>query len=302
MNAKTHSADLNTTKKIDMKANKKFFFLYSVCATTILIWSILSNKPTGDQITAQQLKPAESEPRPPAMEYVPAVPDLGPAEAVSPQTNSRLEPAVRCALFVGEVQRKVPHERATTRHLLGGLQATLFINDYLMAARTEGGGELEISKAAINEAFRSAGTNVTYLTKNLATYSSIPESMPEHYARVENNPAAKESFAAIRNAVESSGAKVDSNNDMLLDCQRFAAFSTSVREMYGPFENPLEGDMPNPAEAAALRDSFSKVFAYRFENRYGLSSNAAANLVQLLSSIRLNEISPADLEVPAKLQ
>ena len=210
--------------------------------------------------------------------------------------------SVDCSLFIDNVRRQLPPERETTKHLLGGLQAALFVNDYIMAARSSNSGAVSIRADAIERAFATMTTDTAFLRNNLATYSSFPESLSEHYLRVSANPAAKGYIEQIQQTLRDNDVAVDPNKDLLLDCLRLVCLNTEITQMYGPKKNPTDDSVSNPQEAAASVRAINEIFAYRFVKHHHLSEAVAQRVLQGLASRSIEGLSPADLEAPVVLR
>lgn len=226
---------------------------------------------------------------------------LGSCNRDSPASGS-LDSANSCSKFIREVQAGVPPERATTRHQLDALQAALFVNDYIAAARSPGQSSLELSRAAIEQAFSSVSADRGPLANYLHNYSSRPESLARHYDRLRRQNETSKQIAAVEEAIRKSGAAADADSDLLLDCLRLAVADTQARDFYGPGKGSSEQQIPDPSELAAYTEAFGRVFSYRFIHRYGLKPDTAADLVSKLAGLRIDGLSPADLEYPAELK
>ena len=163
-----------------------------------------------------------------------------------------------------------------------------------MAAKTN--SRLTLSKSAIVAAFAKVSPDTSTL-ESMLPWAERPYSLTEHYRNISEVPEAKESIKAIKAAMTENGAPVDMESELLMDCIRYAAYTTDIQEMYGP--NPRESEpMSNPAALNAFSETGDAVFQHRFVEFYGLDPSAVSNLMSRIKDVRIYGLSPADVEIP----
>ena len=217
----------------------------------------------------------------------------------SKQAFSLLESAEQCAAYIQGVYDSVPPARGTTRHQLQALKGMLFVSDYIMAAKTE---SLPLSKQGVAAAFGKVSPSDVPVTSYLQTYSSSDRTLGEHYQLLRRHEAAGVQVKEIESAIQQVGVSLEPDSDLLIDCIRLAALLTEVREVYGPKQSLTDDSIPIPEEESAIVESFTKVFRYRMQHRYGLEQSNALELVKQLSIRKIAGLSPAEFEIPARLQ
>ena len=234
----------------------------------------------------QGAKTSTAEPRPPPVPQPGAAPANG--------TDDALARAGKMAAFINEYIDSLPPGREGIVPHLRGIQANLFASDYIMAAKTN--NRLTLSTSAIVAAFAKFSTNTSTL-ESMLPWAERPYSLTEHYRNISEVPEAKESIKAIKAAMTENGMAVDTENELLMDCIRYAAYTTDIQEMYGPKPRHSE-PMSDPAALNAFSETGDAVFQHRFVDFYGLDPSAVSNLMNQIKTVRLYGLSPADVEIP----
>lgn len=107
-------------------------------------------------------------------------------------TNDPLAGAYQMAAFVDQVLVPVPRERHATRTLLKGLQVAFFLNDYVMAAKTN--QQLALTTSAIVDAFTNVTQDTSNIKAKLVTYADFPGTLSDHYQSISDIPRDKENI------------------------------------------------------------------------------------------------------------
>ena len=211
-----------------------------------------------------------------------------------------LASAYQTAKFIDQVYDSVPSERATTRIQLKGLQVAFFLSDYVMTSKTN--KSLEMTSDAIVSAFTNVSPNTLNIRNRLKTYAERLGTLTDHYQATADNPQVKDQITAIKAAMNDNGLTIDTENDLLMDCIRYAFFHNEIYEMYGP--HPKRASPPShfPEELNALLNASDTVFRYRFEKRFGITSSATSDLMNRLKQVQMYDASDADMQIPARIR
>jgi hypothetical protein len=233
------------------------------------------------QTSVPDAKTSIAEPRPPP------APQNG--------TDDSLTHAREMAAFINQFIDSLPAGREGIVPHLRGIQAIFFASDYIMAAKTN--SQLTLSKSAMLAAFARVQPDTSELDSRLLTWAVRPGTLTDHYRNISEVPAEKENIKAIKAALTENGVPVDTESELLMDCIRYAAYTTGLQEAYGP--NPKESEpTPNPAALSAFSESGDAVFQHRFVDYYGLDPGAVSNLMNRIKDVRVYGLSPADVEIP----
>jgi hypothetical protein len=213
--------------------------------------------------------------------------------------NGPLAGAYEMAVFIDQIRDSVPHDQTAARNHLKGLQAVFFISDYVMAAKTN--SSLAMTTSAITDAFTNISSDASNITNRLEFWADFPGTLSDHYLSIQKITTEKENIAAIEAAMIENGVRIDTESDLLMDCIRYVVQITDIQEAYGP--NPqLTQPTPFPAAMNALNSSSDTVFLHRFETKFGLKPELTMNLMDRLKQMRLYDLSPADVEIPAHIR
>ena len=215
-------------------------------------------------------------------------------------TNDPLAGAYQTAAFVDQVLVSVPVERHATRTLLKGLQVAFFLNDYVMAAKTN--QRLALTTSAIVDAFTNVTQDTSNIKAKLATYADFPGTLSDHYQSISEIPRDKDNIKAIKAALTENGVTIDTEGDLLMDCIRYAYHNDFFHEMYGTSPKQTIPATPYPTELNALIKASDTVYKHRFETRFGLSQEAVANLLNRLKKLPVYDVSPSGFEIPAHIR
>ena len=255
-----------------------------------LLWPALKPKTEAAQAPVREVKTNASEPPRVATEKA----QLPPGKANA--TNGPLAGAYEMAAFINRIYDSIPEDKISIRNRLKGLQAIFFISDYVMIAKTN--NNLMLSQSAIADAFTNASSDASAVRDRLLTWATRPTgTLTDHYRSISEVPGEKDNIKAIRAALVENGVVIDPESDLLMDCIRYAADSTSIQEMYG--QNPKETiATPDPVALNLLISTGDEVFQHRFEQKYGLDQRIVANIMGRIKEVRIYRLSPADVQIP----
>jgi hypothetical protein len=157
---------------------------------------------------------------------------------------------------------------------------------------------LMLSQSAIADAFTNASSDASAVRDRLLTWAIRPTgTLTDHYRNISEVPEEKDNIKAIRAALVENGVVIDTESDLLMDCIRYAADSSSIQEMYG--QNPKETiATPDPVALNLLIGTGDEVFQHRFEQKYGLDPRIVANIMGRIKEVRIYRLSPADVQIP----
>jgi hypothetical protein len=200
------------------------------------------------------------------------------------------------AAFINQLIDSLPPDnRAAIVPHLRGIQSIFFASDYIMAAKTNSG--LTLSHSAMLAAFAKVSPDTSTLANRLSTWAVRPGTLADHYRNISEVPEAKESIEAIKAAMTDNGVPVDTKSELLMDCIRYAGYTTGLQEMYGP--NPKESEpTPYPAALNELTETGDAVFQHRFVNYYGLDPHTVTNLMTRIKDVRIYGLSSSDVQIP----
>ena len=222
------------------------------------------------------------------------------AQATNPYaTNGALAGAYEMAVFIDQVRGSVPNLETPAKDHLKGLQAVFFISDYVMAAKTN--RDLAMTKTAITGAFTNVSSDTSNIVDRLRFWAERPGTLADHYRGIMELPTQKRDIVAIEAAMIQNGVPVDVKSDLLMDCIRYVVQNTDFLEAYGP--NPRRSK-PTPSLEAlnALISTSDPVFRHRFETKFGLKPETVTRLMDQLKQVRLYDLSPPDVEIPAHIR
>lgn len=211
-------------------------------------------------------------------------------------TNGPLAGAYEMAVFIDRVRDSVSHQEFPARDHLKGIQAVFFISDYVMASKTN--RHLAMTKSAITGAFTNVSSDASHVADRLQLWAERSGTLFDHYRGINEIPTEKTNIAAVEAAMTDNGVPIDTQSDLLMDCIRYVVQITDIEEAYGP--NPKQTPpTPSPATMDALMNASDSVFRHRFEMKFGLKPEITSNLMAQLKQVRLHDLSPADVEIPA---
>jgi hypothetical protein len=210
-----------------------------------------------------------------------------------------LASAYEMAAFIDQVRDFSLSLETPARDHLSGLQAIFFISDYVMAAKTN--RSLVMTKPAIISAFKNFSSNSSGVSDRLRLWVERPGTLSDHYRSIRENPAEKENIVAIEDILKQNGIPIDTESDLLMDCIRYVVQNTDFNEAYGP--NPQQTPATHSPDALnVLRGTSDRVFRHRFETKFGLEPKTVTGLMFQLKQLRIHDLSPADVEIPAHLR
>lgn len=215
-------------------------------------------------------------------------------------TNDPLASAYEMADFISQMLTSVPNERHATRTLLKGLQIAFFLNDYVMAAKTN--KNLELSTTSIVDAFTNVTQDTAELKAKLVTYADFPGTLSNHYESIERIPRDKDNVAFIKSALTANGVRIDTESDLLMDCLRYAYHNNFINEMYGSDPKGTVGATSFTAELSSLVAASDAVYKHRFEKRFNLKPETVALLLNRFKQLPIHDVSPAGFEIPAHIR
>jgi len=214
-------------------------------------------------------------------------------------TNGPLAGAYEMAQYIGQLRDSVPNVDIAARDHLKGLQAIFFVSDYVMAAKTN--RNLALTQSTICHAFTNVSLDTSSVTNRLALWVERPGTLADHYRSIMEFPEYKQNILAIEQVMAQNGIGIDLKSDLLMDCIRYVVQNTGFYEMYGP--NPRDKHpTPSPEALAALIGTSDPVFRHRFETKSGMKPQTVTNLMEQLKQIRLIDLTPSDIEIPARIQ
>ena len=215
-------------------------------------------------------------------------------------SNGPLVGAYQMAAFLDHVIDSEPPEQATRRKQLKGFQAFYFINDYVMAAKTN--SSLELSTSAIIAAFTNITQDTSIIRSRLALWAERPGTLTDHYQATSEIPTEKDHIKTIKAAMTENGVAIDTESDLLMDCIRYSCFISEIHEMYGTNPRNVADATPYPSELNALVRLSDTIFRHRFETKFGLNPSAVTSMMSRLREVRIYDLSPADMEIPAHIR
>jgi hypothetical protein len=212
-------------------------------------------------------------------------------------TSTALAEACEMAVFIDHILSSVPAENYSTREHLKGIQAIFFVSDYVMAAKTN--KSLVLSKSAIVGAFTNVTQDTSFIMDRLQTWAQRSGTLTDHYQGISGIPTERENIQAIKAALAKLGVAIDTESDLLMDCIRYVVHNTQIHDMYGTKPGHKEGEGTSfPAALNSLVVTGDAVFRHRFETKFGLKQDTVTSLMNQLKKVRLDHLSPADLEIP----
>jgi hypothetical protein len=129
-------------------------------------------------------------------------------------------------------------------------------------------------------------------------WAERPGTLSDHYQSIREIPTETKNVSAIEAILTEHGIRIDTENDLLMECLRYSVQFTDFQEMYGP--NPKRSPAtPSLETLNTLISTSDQVFRHRFETTFGLNPETITSLMDQLKQIRIYDLSPADLEIPA---